>query len=295
MLIGIKTSVSIFANTFFVLIFIVLCSFLITILIMKKYLFTGIICVCALTLISWGVIGHRAVAKIAENHLTPKTQEAIKLLLGRQTLPDISTWADEIRSSVPQYKYTGAWHFIDVPSGYDFEQFSTAVKTMKEDNAYKIIIRCVNDLRDPNKSKSDKVIALKFLVHIVGDLHQPMHVSHAEDRGGNNIAVTFDGTSDNLHALWDSGLIEHEGLGYQKMATTYDTATPEEIKKWQSDEVMVWAWESYQISSILYKEAAENPTFEDDYYQSHMPVLQKRIEKGGIRLAGLLNMIFDKQ
>lgn len=260
---------------------------------MKKYLFIACIFTASIALISWGSTGHRAVAKIAEKHLTAKTQQAIKTLLGGQTLPDVSNWADEIRSN-PDYKYTGAWHYVNVTGGLSFEQFATAVKTMPEDNVYKMVMRCELDLKNPAKSKSDKVTALKFLVHFIGDLHQPMHVSHSEDKGGNSIAISFNGSDDNLHSLWDSGLIDHEGLSYQKMATTYDTATPEQIQKWQNDPLIIWLWESYQIAEILYQEAAENPKFDQDYYQSHLPTLQNRIEKGGIRLAGVLNGIFDK-
>ncbi len=259
---------------------------------MKKYPFICLIFLCTLALISWGPTGHRAVGQIADNHLSSAAKLAVKKLLGNQSLADVSNWADELRSD-PQYKYTGAWHYVNVPPGYTFEQFSNEVKNMHEDNVYKMVLRAESDLRNPDKSTSEKVTALKFLVHFVGDLHQPMHVSNAEDKGGNTIEIKFNGVDGNLHGLWDSGLIEHQGLTYKQMATNYDTATSAEIAKWQSDDLMVWLWESYQIGTILYKEAAENPDFDEDYYKSHIPVVEKRIEKGGIRLAGILNGIFD--
>jgi hypothetical protein len=259
----------------------------------KHSFYIVILLVISIGLISWGSEGHHAVAKIAENHLTPKTQQAIKALLGNQSLPDVSTWADEIRSN-PDYKYTAAWHYVNVPAGLTFDQFADAVKNMPQANVYKMVVRCVLDLKNPTGSKSSKVTALKYLVHLVGDLHQPMHVSRAEDKGGNDISITFMGNDSNLHSLWDSGIISNEGLTYQKMATAYDTATPEQITKWQNDPLMVWLWESYQIAEILYKETAENPKFDQDYYQSHLPIVQNRIAKGGIRLAGILNDVFDK-
>lgn len=260
---------------------------------MKKYLFIAILFVSSIALISWGTIGHRAVAKIAENHLTPKTQIAIKELLGKETLPDVSTWADEIRSN-PANNYTGAWHYVNVDAGLTFEQFANAVKNMPEANVYKMTMRCLLDLENPAKSKKDKATALKFLIHFIGDLHQPMHVSHSADKGGNAISITFNNNDTNLHSLWDSGIIEKQDLTYPKMAAAYDTATPEQIAKWQSDSIMVWLWESYQIAEILYKEVADNPKLDQEYYEEHLPTLQNRIEKGGIRLAGVLNKIFDK-
>jgi len=258
---------------------------------MKKYFLIALI-IGSLGLVSWGVTGHRTIALIAENHLTPKTRIEVKKLLGHETLADVSNYADDIRAD-REFRYTGAWHYVDVPSGYSYQQFSNEVRTMKADNVYKMVLRCELDLRNPATSQAKKVTALKFLVHLVGDLHQPMHVSHAEDRGGNAIQIKFNGSDDNLHGLWDDGLIEHEGLKYKQMAIVYDTATPAQIQKWQNDSLMIWLWESYQISTILYKEAADNPNFDEDYYKTHMPVLRRQIEKAGIRLAGILNSIFD--
>ena len=160
-------------------------------------------------------------------------------------------------------------------------------------NVYKMVLVYEKQLKNPDASRSQKAVAIKFLVHFIGDLHQPMHVSNAADKGGNQIPVKFNGMNDNLHSLWDSGLIDRQGLGYKQMAIVYDTATPAQITKWQHDDVMIWLWESYQISTILYDEAAKNPDIDDAYYNTHLPVLEKQIEKAGIRLAGVLNGIFD--
>jgi hypothetical protein len=259
---------------------------------MKKYFLSCAVVICTMALVSWGEKGHEAVAQIAENHVTNKTKLAIKHLLGSENLADISNYADEIRAD-RAYKFTGSWHYVNVSAGYNFEQFSNTIRNMREDNVYKMILSCEQDLKDPNKSTTAKAFALKILVHLVGDLHQPMHISHAEDRGGNDIAVKFNGFDDNLHGLWDYALIDHEKLSYKKMAIAYDDANPATIKKWQTDGLMVWLWESYQISEILYKEAQKDPNFGEAYYQSHLAVLHKRIEKAGIRLAGILNAIFD--
>jgi hypothetical protein len=261
-------------------------------IIMKKSFLTVFAILCVLLLSSWGPKGHEAIAQIAENHLSPTARQAVKNILGNETLADVSNYADEIRSD-PEYKYTGAWHYVNVVPGLDFQQFSKAVTTMREDNVYKMVKQFERDLQEPDKSRSQKAVALKYIVHLIGDLHQPMHVSNAADKGGNDIAVKFNGFNDNLHGLWDSGLIDHQGLNYKQMAIGYDNATPAEIKRWQSDDLMVWLWESYQVSTILYREAAQSPDFGDEYYKTHIPVLEKRIEKAGIRLAGVLNAIFD--
>jgi hypothetical protein len=136
-------------------------------------------------------------------------------------------------------------------------------------------------------------MALKYIVHFVGDIHQPMHVSRREDKGGNTIQLQYDGKGTNLHSLWDTKMLEHAGLSDVQLAQQFDKATPAQIKQWQSDPQMTWAWESYQISTRLYKEIDQlkNRTIDDSYYQSHVGIIQQRIEKSGIRLAGLLNKL----
>jgi hypothetical protein len=257
---------------------------------MKKYLLLGFAVCLSLGLVSWGVTGHRTIGEIAERHLSPQAKAAVKEILGRESMAEVSTWADEIRSANPE---TGPWHFINVPSGLNFTDFEAQVKTMPATNVYKALMSAEKTLKDNKNSRAQKEEALKFIIHFVGDMHQPMHVSHAEDKGGNTIELSFEGEDTNLHALWDSKLLDHEGLSYDKLADKFDHATLEQITKWQSDPIIIWAWESYQISSILYGEVNSDGTkLDKDYYDAHIPVVELRIEKAGIRLAGLLNNIF---
>jgi S1/P1 Nuclease len=260
---------------------------------MKRILSICLFGLASVLLLSWGVLGHRTIGKIAQNHLSPSAQQAISYYLGSESLADVSTYADEIRSK-EEYKYTTPWHYIDLPDGYTYSEFSDAVRNMKDANVYSALIKCETDLRDPSKTKYEKAFALKLIVHFVGDLHQPMHVSRAEDKGGNSIKVTFNGQETNLHRLWDSRLIEHQNLNYEQLAVQYDHATKELIKQWQADDLMKWLYESYQISSQLYSDARNNPNFDEAYYQAHLPIIQQRIEQAGIRLAGVLNTIFNQ-
>jgi hypothetical protein len=261
---------------------------------MKKIIALGSLVIVMFALVSWGSLGHHVVGEIAEHHLTPQAQEAVHNLLGHETLADVSTWADEI---VSDHKETAPLHYINVPSGLSFTEFEQKVESETGNNVYNAILASVKQLKDPNTSRTVKVNALKFLVHFVGDVHQPMHVSHVEDKGGNSIMVTYNGGPANLHGVWDTQIIEEDGHDYHKLAGRYDNATPVQIKKWQSDPVILWAWESYQVSTILYKEveAPDGTTMGKDYYDAHIPIVQQRIEKAGIRLAGLLNQIFADQ
>ena len=128
---------------------------------------------------------------------------------------------------------------------------------------------------------------------MVGDAHQPMHVSRAEDKGGNTIQVQFDGRGTNLHSVWDTKLIDHQSLSYEQMAKEYDTATPQQIKQWQSDDIIKWLWESYQLSSKFYKEVNAGDKLSDTYYNEHIGIVKQRLEMAGIRLAGVLNNLLS--
>jgi len=259
---------------------------------MKKFTLSAAGTLVALFLVSWGATGHKTIGQIAANHLTPQAGEAVHELLGDQSLADVATWADQLEND-PKYSATASWHFVNVPLGLSFERFQQQVAHSGKMNVYTALLREERQLTDPAASHQQKVMALKFIVHFVGDIHQPMHVSRAEDRGGNTIQLRYDYEDTNLHALWDTKLLENGGLNYQQLAAKYDHATNQQIKKWQRDPPILWAWESYQISTQLYAEIAANGrNINPAYYEAHMPVIENRVEKAGIRLAGVLNALF---
>ena len=249
--------------------------------------------VISIFLISWGVTGHRTVGKIAENHLSSKAKAAVQELLGGETLADVSTWADEVRSQ-PEYKQTGSWHFLNLPLGLSYPEFQKQVEGMTQENVYSALQKCEHELLSKETTRAQKVEALKFIVHFVGDLHQPMHISRAEDKGGNTIQLNYEGKGLNLHSLWDTYLLEHQGLSYEQLAEKYDHVAPQQIKQWQSDPLLKWIWESYEISSRLYAEvdAMKGRSIDEAYYKAHIGIIEDRIQKAGIRLAGVLNELF---
>lgn len=258
---------------------------------MKKHLLSsGLLLILSWALISWGPIGHDTVAKIAADHLTPKAKAAVEKLLDGQTMPQVSNYADQVRSDE-----TAGLHYIDLPGGLNYEAFVKTIMEMKTQNAYSAILKLERNLANPAISEKEKSIDLKYLIHLVGDIHQPMHVSHTADRGGTDIRVTFNGRDYNLHSLWDGGIIAERETNYVQLAAACDTATPEQIKQWQNDALITWAWESYQISEQLYAEAAKQKHLNNAYYSKYMSVIKQRLLQGGIRLAGLLNTIFDPE
>lgn len=255
---------------------------------MKK-LFNFCLIALSVVLISWGFKGHRAVATIGQKHLTSNTAYVVSAYLRGESMADIATWADENRNNK-----TGPWHFLNLPLGLTHEQFVKFVSE-SDNNVYSAILKTEASLRDKSLTFDQKNEALKYLVHLVADAHQPMHISRKEDKGGNTIQVRFDNQGTNLHSLWDSKLIDHEGLTEPEIAKTYDVATTAQIKQWQSDSPMEWIWESYQISSELYAQAKPGQVIDEVYYQKNISVIRKRIDQGGIRLAGELNKLFNNE
>jgi hypothetical protein len=259
---------------------------------MKKNFLISLITATALALISWGYAGHQTVARIAENHLSPQAKAAVQSLLGKEAITDVASWADEVRNQ-PEYKSTAPWHFLNLPLGLDRAAFEKAVKSQSQENVYTAILAQEKVLSDRAASRAQKMIALKFLVHFVGDAHQPMHISRAEDKGGNTIQLQYENKGTNLHSLWDSRLIDQQGLGYSELASKVDRASPTLARQGAITDPMSWVWESYQISSRLYPEIEKSNKLGQDYYKSHIGIVNERLELAGLRLAAVLNALLQ--
>lgn len=244
----------------------------------------------------WGQNGHRIVAQIAEWHLTPTTVMASKKLLDGDKLAEVSTWADEMRSSRDVFwrEQASKWHYINVekwgdvkrrnyPFPYDYD--------LEVKDIYSAILRCVTVLKDELSSIPDKKLHFRFLVHLIGDIHQPLHVGKAEDRGGNDVMVTFHGRETNLHALWDTYLIESQTLSYVEFADFIDTKDQEVISAYMDSRITDWMKESFDYRKNIY--GNEDTELRWDYQYQHMPAVKERLLQAGIRLAGLMNHMFD--
>jgi hypothetical protein len=255
---------------------------------MRKQVLTVTLIAISVALISWGYKGHRAVATIAQKHLTSNTAYVVSAYLKGESMADVSTWADEHRNPT-----TGKWHFLNLPLGLNHQQFVDFVNQQSNDNVYGAILKEEAILKDQASTLDQRNSALKYLIHLVGDAHQPMHISRAEDKGGNTIQVRFDNAGTNLHSLWDSKLIDHEGLSEEQIAKQYDWANETQIKKWQADSPIEWLWESYQISTELYADIKAGQTIDEAYYKKYIQTIHLRIDQAGVRLAGELNKLFN--
>jgi hypothetical protein len=261
---------------------------------MRKFLFSlALLASLPLHLWAWGVEGHRAVGNIAEHHLTAKARRQVAALLGTQTLALVSTQPDEMLA-LPEYKDTAPWHYINTGLNLPHDEYLQTIKNQGKPNAYNVLQLKIKEMQDPTKTQAQRAEALVFVVHIIGDIHQPMHSGRAEDRGGNDIKLTYRGKDTNLHSLWDSGLIDYQGLDYTEMSQQYDAALPAPLAKtWMATtDPAEWLFESYTLSSQLYAEIAQQPNLDYRYFPAHAPIVKQRIQQAGVRLAAVLNEAF---
>jgi len=235
--------------------------------------------------LAWGPTGHRAVGRIAEHHLSAAAARGVAAILGSETLAEVATWPDEIRSD-PSWNRAKPWHYISIDDG---ETYETTAKSPDGD-VVEAIDRFSKVLKDPQADPTSKIQALKFLVHFVGDIHQPLHVGRRADQGGNSIRVSWFGENTNLHSVWDEKILEAEKLSFSEVAEFIDHPTLEEVRTWQAATVTDWATESAAVRQQVY--AIGDGKLSYTYQYVNIPLVKRRLVQAGVRLAGLLNSIF---
>lgn len=256
-------------------------------LIIAFSLFLGIIEISA-----WGQTGHRVVAEITERHLNKKAKKNLKKLIGDQKLAYWANWPDEIKSdSTDTWKHTDVWHYVNIPPSSDIKTFTQALKSQKAPNAYTQIKELSAKIKDKNTPKKDKEIYLRFLIHMVGDIAQPMHTGRAEDLGGNLIKIKYFGRDTNLHSLWDTGLIDSMKYSYTELAQILDVKSKEEVEKIQSGTLEDWFYDSHKIANKLYADIEAGRDYRYAYQYKYNPIVERQLLYGGLRLAKILNEI----
>jgi hypothetical protein len=232
----------------------------------------------------WGANGHRVVGRIAEHHLSPAAARGVACILGGESLAQAATWPDEIRSD-PSWDRAKAWHFVDLDDGETYDPAKHP-----EGDVTQAIDRFSKVLKDPQADRAAKTEALRFLVHFVGDVHQPLHVGRRADHGGNTIKVNWFGENTNLHSVWDEKIIEAEKLSFTELAEFVDQPTHDEVRAWQSAAVLDWVQESADVRARVYDIGDGKLSY--TYQYQNIPLIKRRLLQAGVRLAGLLNSIF---
>lgn len=242
---------------------------------------------------AWGPTGHRITGEIAQSRINGKTASEIELVLGKQGLAEMATWPDEQRSNPEPFwqKEASPWHYVTLPAGKQ----PVDMVTPAEGDASSALARFAAIVRDRQKPREERALALRFIIHIIGDLHQPLHVGNGNDRGGNDIKVTWFGEQSNLHSVWDSGIIDRQGLSYTEYTGRLEQRLTAEqtIKLWDS-RPQTWIGESAALRDGLYPAAGEQPVSLGYSYQyQHLPTVEARLLQAGVRVAAYLDMLFE--
>ena len=253
---------------------------------MKKLLFCIILIIPLVAEGKWGPVGHRVVGEIAEAHLTKKARKKIAKVLDGESLAMASTWMDFIKSE-SKYRHMNPWRYATIPDGQTYEEAGTP----SEGDVISVIERLIQELKTGVFRDEDEKFALKCLIHLVGDIHQPLHVGNGQDRGGNDKLVYFFGKRVNLHQVWDSGIIDGQKLSYTEYAASLLDEFESQAESWQDTGALGWAYESVDYRSSVY-DIPENNRLSYGYVYKNLQIVNQRLFQAGVRLAAVLNAIY---
>ena len=287
---------------------------------LKKVVATLLLLTLAPSAFAWGPTGHRVVAEIAQRHLTPIAQARVSTLLEGRTLADVANWPDDLRSD-PRFDKYKPLHFATVKDGLasyrDSEKapcgdlivaidaFTAFLRTGSRESLY--VVKALSDKSDgtgqgacnPQATEPlSQAQALSFLVHLMGDLHQPLHVG-GTDLGGNAVNVNWmDRWNSNLHSTWDDEMVDFERLDYTQYARFLDHASEADAKRWMTGDTISFADEAVALRPKLYvfpddagKPAVHKISYK--YIGAQRERMRQQLLKGGLRLAAVLNSIFQ--
>ncbi len=242
---------------------------------------------------AWGLTGHRVIAEIAENHLNCRAKHQIKKMFGKEKMAYWANWPDFIKSDTTGvWKEASVWHYVNIDPQTDFKSFEAELKKQAGPSLYtqiEVLSQKVKNKKLPLQERKTSVI---FLIHLLGDLSQPMHTGRAGDLGGNKIEVTYFGQKTNLHSVWDGKLIDSQKYSYTEYAHLLDIKTKKEVQEIQKGTLEDWLYDSHKIANTIYAQTPNGSQLSYDYQYKFNDTLERQLLYGGLRLAKLLNDLF---
>ena len=240
--------------------------------------------------LAWGQNGHRITGAIASTLLTSEAKEEIENIIGNESLAESSTWPDFMRSSdEPFWRKSSPLHYVTVPKHKHYHE----VGAPPQGDAMTGLKQFTKTLQSATASQEEKATALRFVVHIIGDLHQPLHAGNGTDRGGNDVKVTYFNEPSNLHRVWDTQMIESQNLSYteytQFLSRKIDSAL---IQEYTTTNPEIWIEESAAIRDTIYP---DNDKLFYEYPYQHIGTVNERLIQAGIRIAAYLNQVLRDQ
>jgi hypothetical protein len=250
---------------------------------------------------AWGQAGHRIVGEVAQRHLNPTARAEVESLLREFEPPgaglaSVSTWADEIKRD-PAWDHTRPWHYSDLPAD-NTDGYVAARDCAAGGCVVEAILRSRDVLANETASRREKSMALKFLVHFVGDIHQPLHVGRSEDNGGTDIHVRHGGERRTLHWVWDVALVTELWPIWEdgaELIRQHLQGRPGLAEQWSTTDVVAWANESHRLALETAYQIRHGGAVDPEYIRRCMPVARLQLARGGVRLAAMLNEIWPER
>lgn len=238
---------------------------------------------------AWGQKGHDVTAYIAECHLTPQAAARVSEVLGGYSPVYFSNWLDSA-SHTSEYAYTKTWHYLNVDEGETLESMSRN----PDGDVLQAVTDLVAKLKRGGLTPSEEALNLKMLIHLVGDMHCPMHGGHLSDLGGNRVKVLYFGSDTNLHSVWDTSLVESaHRWSYTEWREQIDRLSDEEAAAEAAGDPVDWMRQTLELCTEIYASTPEGTKISYDYVTKYTPVVERQFLRGGLRLARLLNEIYE--
>jgi len=231
---------------------------------------------------AWGKAGHDIAGELAYHFLDNATKEKLNTYLGNTPIEGASTWMDEVRRD-HSYDYMKPWHYVDYEAGTEYT-------ANHNENLVNELNKAIAELEHKDNLDADKIKTdLEIVIHLVEDMHQPLHVGYPEDKGGNTIKVNYMGKAQNLHHVWDDGIIKTQDIGYEKCLSIYKTMRPAEVAQLKTGTVEQWLKESRSLLPDVYD--FKDNTIDEAYIDKNTPIIEKQLVIAGIRLAAVLEKV----
>ena len=256
---------------------------------MRKFLVIALALYIPAMAFAWGAKGHDIVACVAEKNVSKKTRRAVEKVLGGHSMVYVANWMDNA-SHTEEYAYTKTWHYVNIDP--EEQSYYNSTKEPKGD-VVTAIDSIVANLKSGELSPEQERAQLMMLIHLVGDMHCPMHAGHKSDRGGNGTQVKYFGKNKNLHSVWDSEIVESaHRWSYSEWQQNIDRANKKQQKMLTQGTPNDWIEETVLLAHDIYERSTIGVNLSYDYVAYYTPVIEQQLLKGGLRLAKLLEEIY---